>query len=411
MLVFTFPGQGSQRAEMGRPWVDHPSWGVVEEASEAAGRDLAQLLLRAPIETLTETANAQMCTFVLSLVVLDAVERLGLSPGACAGHSLGEYTALVAAGAVTFGDGVELVAARGEAMSRATADAPGTMAALMGLGDDDAELACQRADGEVWVANYNGTGQVIIAGRPAAVEAAAAIARELGARKVVPLPVAGAFHTPLMGGAQPALRKALDEVSFVPSEVPVVANVDALAHRDPAEWPTLLAAQLCRPVRWHQSLGTLVDLGAQALVELGPGGVLSGLAKRGAPGARALSVAAPEDLDALMDAVTELELVSARPRRHRSPVGGGRNYLSDRLVVSPAAGSFRPAGSLAATEVGFDGPGRRALDVGEVVGFVGALEVRTPFSGHIVRWFVGEGDAVRDGQPVLRLRATEAADG
>src|SRR5271170_5760698 len=155
MLVFTFPGQGSQRAGMGQPWVEHPSWEVVAEASEAVDRDLEALLLRAPLEELTHTANAQLATFVQSLIVLDAVERLGLSPAACAGHSLGEYSALVASGAMAFENGLALVVARGEAMARAGEDAPGTMAALLGITDDDAESACQRAEGDVWVANYN----------------------------------------------------------------------------------------------------------------------------------------------------------------------------------------------------------------------------------------------------------------
>ena len=164
VLVFTFPGQGSQRAGMGEPWVDHPSWEVVEEASAAADRDLARLLLHAPIEELTQTENAQLATTVLSLVVLDAVERIGLTPAACAGHSLGEYTALVASGSLGFDHGIQLVVARGEAMARAGEEAPGTMAALLGIADDDAEAACMRAEGDVWVANYNAPGQVVIAG-------------------------------------------------------------------------------------------------------------------------------------------------------------------------------------------------------------------------------------------------------
>jgi len=266
---------------MGRAWVDHPSWEVVAEASAAAGRDLESLLLDAPMEELTPTANAQLATFVLSLVVLDAIERLGLAPAACAGHSLGEYSALVASGAVSFDDGVRLVVARGEAMAHAGEDAPGTMAALLGISDDDAEAACQRAEGDVWVANYNAPGQVVVAGTTDAIATLTPIAKELGARKVLPIPVSGAFHTPLMAGARPALRKALGDASFGAPEVPVVANVDARVHNDPGEWPGLLSAQLCSPVRWRQTLETLDGLGATVLVEVGPGGVLSGLA--GAP--------------------------------------------------------------------------------------------------------------------------------
>ncbi|HEX3567083.1 MAG TPA: ACP S-malonyltransferase, partial [Acidimicrobiales bacterium] len=181
MLAFTFPGQGSQRSGMGRAWVDHPSWEVTAEASETAGRDLTALLLDAPMEELTRTGNAQMATFVLSLVVLDAVERLGLSPAACAGHSLGEYTALVASGALSFADGTRLVMERGDAMQFAADEQPGTMAAMLGISDDDAEAACQRAEDDVWVANYNAPGQVVIAGTAQGVASASERAKELGA--------------------------------------------------------------------------------------------------------------------------------------------------------------------------------------------------------------------------------------
>ena len=269
VLVFTFPGQGSQRAGMGAPWVDHPSWEVVEEASAAADRDLSRLLLHAPIEELTQTENAELATTVLSLVVLDAVERIGLTPAACAGHSLGEYTALVASGSLGFDHGIQLVVARGEAMARAGEEAPGTMAALLGIADDDAEAACMRAEGDVWVANYNAPGQVVIAGTADAVALAGELAKGLGAKRVMPIPVSGAFHTPLMQGARADLRKALAEVTFLTPEVRVVANVDAHVHDDPADWPGLLSAQLCSPVRWRQTLETFAGLGLTSLVELG----------------------------------------------------------------------------------------------------------------------------------------------
>jgi [acyl-carrier-protein] S-malonyltransferase len=304
VLVFTFPGQGSQRAGMGEPWVDHPSWEVVDEASEASGRDLAALLLRAPIEELTKTENAQLATTVLSLVVLDAVERIGLTPAACAGHSLGEYTALVASGALTFEHGIQLVVARGEAMARAGEAAPGTMAAILGIADDDAEAACQRAEGDVWVANYNAPGQVVIAGTAEAVGVAGGIAKELGAKRVMPIQVSGAFHTPLMQAARAPLREALNKVTFLVPEVRVVANVDARVHDDPGEWPGLLSAQLCSPVRWRQTLETFAGLGLTSLVELGAGSVLSGLAKRSLPEIQSFAVNKPADLDTLMDTIS-----------------------------------------------------------------------------------------------------------
>ena len=210
-VAFTFPGQGSQRPGMGRPWVDHESWELVGEASEVAGRDVGQLLLDADADELKDTRNAQLMTFVSSLMVLDAVERLGLEPSLCAGHSLGEYTALTATGALSFEDGVRLVCERADAMHVAGTENPGTMAAVLGLDDDQVEVACRRADSDVWVANFNAPGQVVIAGSPDGVAAASVVAKELGAKKVMPLQVSGAFHTPFMNAARDRLRKAIAE--------------------------------------------------------------------------------------------------------------------------------------------------------------------------------------------------------
>jgi [acyl-carrier-protein] S-malonyltransferase len=415
VLAFVFPGQGSQRSGMGRPWVDHPSWEVVAEASSAVGRDVERLLLDAPMEELTETANAQLATFVQSLVVLDAVERVGLSPAACAGHSLGEYTALVAAGAMPFGEGASLVVARGDAMAHAGEDAPGTMAALIGITDDDAEAACHRAEGEVWVANYNAPGQVVIAGTTDAVAAASDIARELGARKVLALPVSGAFHTSLMGAARPALRKALGDVVFSAPEVPVVANVDARVHSDPGEWPSLLSAQLCGPVRWRQTIETLSGLGATTFAEVGPGGVLTGLVRRGAPEAQALSVAKPDDLDALLDSVAGGHAAADVWHHDAHAHQGEHLYMSERVVVSPCSGIFTPEQSLAAPGTGLlpgtaghpdNGTDPSHVRTGDLVGRVGVAEVRTPFDGEVVRWLSVAGERVQEGQPLVWLRVS-----
>jgi [acyl-carrier-protein] S-malonyltransferase len=412
VLAFTFPGQGSQRPGMGRPWLEHPSWEVVEEASGVGGRDVARLLLEAEQDELTLTANAQLATYVLSLVVLDAIERVGIEPRLCAGHSLGEYSALTASGALGFEEGVRLVVERGEAMHHAAEERPGTMAAIMGGDDDTAEAACQRAEDEVWVANYNAPGQVVIAGTAEAVAAAGVIAKELGARKVVPFPVAGAFHTALMTPARARLRKALSDTRFAPPEVPVVANVDARAHTGADEWPQLLSAQLCSPVRWRQSLETLAAMGATRFVEVGPGGVLSGLARRTVPDATAIAVGTPDDLDRLVDSVAG-ETWSAYAATHQ----GEHLYTSERVVISPAAGVFEPATHLAAPgpaglgEAGTPGPGHEGATVvvGDLLGTVGSAEVRTPFAGTVVGFLAHPGERVAAGEPIAWVRV--AAEG
>jgi len=401
---------------MGHAWVDHPSWEVAGEASEIAGRDLTALLLEAPMDELTRTANAQLATFVMSLVVLDAVERLGLTPAACAGHSLGEYTALVASGALSLSDGTSLVIERGDAMQDAADAGPGTMAALIGIADGDAEAACQRAESDVWVANYNAPGQVVIAGTEAGIAAATVHAKELGARKVLPIPVSGAFHTPMMMPARTRLRRRLDTVTFHSPEVPVVANVDARVHTDADEWPGLLSAQLCSPVRWRQSLESLSGRGATLIVELGPGGVLTGMVRRATPDVRGVSVAVPDDLDKLMDTVAGGDDWGAG-----SPANQGEHlYTSERVVVSPAPGVFEPDAALAALErtalaeaTAAPGSGAGAepgslLAVGDRVGTVGLTDVRTPFEGILVRWLAVRGERVVEGQPVAWVRARAA---
>src|SRR6476619_2671322 len=262
MLAFTFPGQGSQRPGMGRPWAEHESWELVGEASEIVGRDLGRLLLDADAEELRDTRNAQLTTFVSSLMVVDAVERLGIEPSFCAGHSLGEYTALTATGALGFDEGVRLVCERADAMHQAGVENPGTMAAVLGLDDDQVEVACRRADSDVWVANFNAPGQVVIAGSAEGVAAAGAVSKELGAKKVMPLPVSGAFHTPFMTAARDRLRKAIAAIDLRAGDRPVVANVDGKVHLEGSDWAALLTTQLCSPVRWRQSLHTLDELGA-----------------------------------------------------------------------------------------------------------------------------------------------------
>ena len=388
MLAFTFPGQGSQRPGMGRPWVDHDSWELVEEASAVAERDVARLLLDADADELKDTRNAQLTTFVSSLMVLDAAERLGIEPSFCAGHSLGEYTALTASGALSFDDGVRLVCERADAMHQAGIDNPGTMAAVLGLDDDQVEVACRRADSDVWVANFNAPGQVVIAGSPEGVAAASVVAKELGAKKVMPLQVSGAFHTPFMTPARDRLRKAIAEAGPRDTEVPVVSNVDSLAHDKGAEWSSLLSAQLSSPVRWKHCLLTLAELGAVDFAELGPGGVLTGMAKRTVDGARTISVATPEDLDKLLEWVGAAAPVATQHE-------GEHLFASERLVVSPAAGVFTPTAGI--------GEGTH-IEVGSVLGQVGDADVRSPFAGVVQSYIAVAGERVTLRQPIAWLR-------
>ena len=392
MLAFTFPGQGSQRPGMGRPWVDHESWELVDEASDVAGRDVAKLLCDADADELRDTRNAQLTTFVSSLMVLDAVERLGIEPSFCAGHSLGEYTALTATGALGFDDGVRLVAARAAAMHEAGLAQSGTMAAVLGLDDDQVDVACRRADEDVWVANYNAPGQVVIAGSPAGVEAATGHAKELGAKKVMPLQVSGAFHTPYMTAARNRLREAIAAADPRDTEVPVVSNVDALPHHEGKEWASLLSAQLSSPVRWKQCLQELADLGVTDVAELCPGGVLTGMAKRTLDGARTISVATPEELDKLLEWFGGSTAPTGPAR-----VEGEHLFASERLVVSPGAGIFTPTAGLA------DGT---TIHVGTVLGVVGEREVVSPFAGTLQSYIAVATERVTARQPIAWLRTS-----
>lgn len=402
MAVYTFPGQGSQRPGMGRAWVDHPSWGVVGAVSEVAGRDIGALLLDADAAELTATRNAQLATFTLGLVVLDAIERLGLKPSALAGHSLGEYTALTAAGALGFEDAVQLVTERGEAMQGAAEESDGTMCALLGIDAAGADAACRRAEGEVWVANDNAPGQVVIAGTLEAVDRAGRLAREMGARKVLPVPVGGAFHTPLMAPARDRLRKTLASVTFRSPEVAVTANVDAKAHVDPDEWPGLLSSQLCSPVRWRETLLALVANGPTTLVEVGAGGVLTGLARRTVPTSQAVAVAKPDDLDDLVGALDGDSPLHACAASHR----GEHLHVSERVVLSPAAGIFEPDPTLQVPA--HNGDQGAHLAVGDLIGTVAGtgrpVEVRSAFAGPLVGLLALPGERLTAGQPVAWLR-------
>ncbi|MFB7241735.1 ACP S-malonyltransferase [Streptomyces populi] len=304
-----FPGQGAQRPGMGEPWRDTPHWKVVTRLSEISGRDLGHLLLDAGAERLARTDAAQLATFTMEMVVLDALRTVmgELRPTVCAGHSLGEYAALAAAGVLDPEDGVRLVTERGAAMEEADRLTPGTMAVLIGTGIVPKARglaarmrAVRRA--QVWVANINGAEQVVISGTVEAVAALADEAERAGAR-ALRIPVGGAFHTPLMAPAAPRLAEAVDRTPLHPARCPVIANVDARAHlHDQERWRAMMLRQLVMPVHWAGSMRTLTAMarGRLRIVEAGPGSTLADLARRALPGEIPVrSVATPAQVEAL----------------------------------------------------------------------------------------------------------------
>jgi [acyl-carrier-protein] S-malonyltransferase len=374
---------------MGRPWTEHESWELVEEASDVSGRDVGRLLLDADADELKDTRNAQLTTFVSSLMVLDAVERLGVEPSFCAGHSLGEYTALTATGALGFDDGVRLVVERAEAMHEAGQNNPGTMSAILGLDDELVEVACRRADSDVWVANFNAPGQIVIAGSAEGVARAVVIAKELGAKKAMALPVSGAFHTPFMIPARDRLREAIASANPRDTEVPVISNVDAIAHDHGNEWASLLSAQLSSPVRWKQCLLTLNDLGVTGFAELGPGGVLTGMAKRTLEGSRTISVSTPDELDKFIEWVNNAAPTGIQQHE------GEHLFAVERLVVSSASGVFTPLTSFQ--------PGDR-IAIGQTLGMIGETPVVSVFEGILQSFIAVDGERVTLRQPIAWLR-------
>ncbi len=392
---------------MGSAWVDHPSFELAHLAGDILSRDIPGLLLSADETELKQTENSQIATFVLSLITLDAIERLGLEPTMVAGHSLGEYTALTATGALSFEDGVRLVGERGAAMGDAAYNQPGTMTALLGISDEDAQIACNLAEGNAWLANMNSPGQVVVSGDTQALEKVAETAKAMGAKKVVPLPVSGAFHSPFMEPARERLRKALSAVSFRDSSPEVVANVDAKPHHKANEWPLLLSAQLCSPVRWHQSLTELYHHGMRTFIEIGPGNVLTGLTKKTLQNADApvlaLSVSTPSDLENL------LERLSGQNITEKNTESSSLYTMTERLVVSPGVGRFKAAEHLLEALPKLTQTTNQLIEIraGDLIGWSGGQEIRTPFSGILHGILVLEGERLVAGQPVAWLRSTD----
>lgn len=275
---------------------------VFQEADEILGTSLSRIAWEGPEEDLVLTKNAQPAILVHSVAVYRLVsERLG-PVSMAAGHSLGEFSAHVAAGSMTFRDALEAVRLRGELMFDAGEKRTGTMAAVLGLDDDEVERVCAEAsgDGEVCVpANFNSPGQVVISGDEAAVERARAGAGEAGAKRVIPLSVSGAFHSPLMKPAEDGLRERLEALTFSDPAFPVVSNVTAEPVTDGATARELLVRQLTSPVRWAASIESMVGAGVERFAELGPGKVLCGLNRRNARGLPCAAMGGPGDLDAI----------------------------------------------------------------------------------------------------------------
>jgi [acyl-carrier-protein] S-malonyltransferase len=304
-FAFVFPGQGSQAVGMGKALADAfaPARAVFEEVDAALGQRLTSIMWEGPAETLTLTENAQPALMAVSLAAMRALEAhagvdVARDARFVAGHSLGEYSALAAAGALTVADTARLLRLRGRAMQKAVPVGTGAMAALLGLDfEQAAAVAAEAAQGQVCqAANDNGGGQVVVSGDRAAVERAVEIAKEKGARRAMMLPVSAPFHCALMQPAADAMAQALTSVAVKPPVVPVVANAFVKPIRDPAEIVRALVAQVTGTVRWRESIAFMSAAGVTMFYEVGAGKVLSGLIRRIVDGAGAAAIGTPDDI-------------------------------------------------------------------------------------------------------------------
>jgi [acyl-carrier-protein] S-malonyltransferase len=304
-IAFIFPGQGSQAVGMGKALAEAfaPARAVFEEVDAALGEKLTKVIWEGPAETLTLTQNAQPALMAVSLAVMRVLQaeagiELARVAQFVAGHSLGEYSALAAAGAFSIGDTARLLRIRGRAMQKAVPVGTGAMAALLGLDFDQAvAVAAEAAQGQVCqAANDNGGGQVVVSGDRAAVERAVEIAKGKGARRAMLLPVSAPFHCALMQPAADVMARALAEVVVKPPAVPLVANVLAKPVRDPGEIVHALVAQVTGTVRWRESVAFMAAQGVTTFYEVGAGRVLCGLVKRIADGASGVAIGTPEDV-------------------------------------------------------------------------------------------------------------------
>lgn len=384
-----FPGQGSQRPHVGNPWREQVEWGITSTVASEAGLDAEFFLLQADSDELRRTSAAQVSSFSIGLMVHAALAAGGVRIAYVAGHSVGEYAALVASGVLSVEAAARIVGVRALAMEDACSRNPGTMCAVLGLDEGRASAACARTDDEVWIANFNADDHHVISGSRVAVARACDAAKEAGATRCMPLKVGGAFHTVYMLPAREPLRGALAQEEFADANVPIVANVDARVHACADDWPSLLSAQLCNPVRWAQTIDRLWDQGIRTFIEAGPGRTLTAMLRRSHPDAVGLPVSTPEDL------ARAVQHLGAQARTDQSASATSRLPGTAAVVQSPANGEVRfPVGTATAEGV--------LVNEGEVVAHVGGVAVTAPRSGWLVDW-APPGMPVEEGDFLLRI--------
>lgn len=309
-IAFVFPGQGSQTVGMGKSVVEKndQAKSIFESADQRLGYSLSDIIFNGPDEKLTLTTNAQPALLTTSIAILTCLEEAGIRPDYTAGHSLGEYTALVAAGAMDFEDAVFAVHKRGEYMEEAVPNGEGTMAAILGMDRNDLQKVTDEVtvNGDsVQLANLNCPGQIVISGTVKGVEKASVLAKEKGAKRALPLQVSGPFHSELMKPAAQKFVEVLDEVKVQDSKIPVIANVTAAPISEASDIKEKLIEQLYSPVLWEDSVLTMLELGVDTFIEIGPGKVLSGLIKKINRNVKTYSV---QDFESCQQVVNELKL-------------------------------------------------------------------------------------------------------